>query len=61
MDNFSKLKGIVGRTVDKVFDISDDRQDSFQINFSDGSKLILKSNAHGYDVEYEELEVEFYE
>lgn len=61
MDNFSKLKDTIGRTVEKVIDISVDRQERFQLNFSDGSKLILKSNAHGYDIKYEEIEVEFYE
>ena len=65
MDNMlskdTTLQNVIGKTIDKIIILSEDRTDKFQFNFSDGSKLILTANTSGYDIESQDIDVEFYE
>jgi len=54
---FEELQKLVGKKVIGIKDISSEFRSAFQIHFDDGSFLVVKSDADGYEIEFEGLDI----
>ena len=59
-EKIEKLSQLIGKEVKSIKNLSGKTTEAIQIAFSDGTIFIVRSNAYGDEVDYEELDIDVY-